>query len=162
MRLLWTKGGHPRTLSMSEGLWAWLSTPDLASGSKQVEASNGPWTPISSTLASDACPRAPRADSKSAEGPRTARLIPLTTEAVRLRLRKLGQRAKVSHVTPHQFRHLWSVTWMLETQDAMSLKYLGGWRNMDMVERYSQAALEISAVKKARAVGLRLFGLDGS
>lgn len=92
------------------------------------------------------------------EIPRTdARILPISTQAVRGRLQRLGRRARVPNVHPHRFRHTWAVSWLLETNDAHTLQTLGGWANDNMVRHYARTALQRSALKKARDVDLRLF-----
>lgn len=87
------------------------------------------------------------------------RLVPLTTQNVRDRLRRLGRRAGVPDCRPHRFRALWAIRWLEATDnDTTALKALGGWHGNQMVERYTRSAQQRLAVAKARRVGLSLFG----
>ncbi len=88
------------------------------------------------------------------------RIIPITPDSLYQRVRRHGRRALgVEWLRPHIFRHSFATRWMLETGDMETLRTLGGWSDSSTQPRhYARLALEESAVTKARAVALDLFG----
>lgn len=86
--------------------------------------------------------------------PRHGKIVPMAYRTLHDRIVRIGIRAGVPWLRPHDFRRTFSTLWMLETHDAHTLQQLGGWSNDVMVRHYSRSALEASAVSKAREVGL--------
>lgn len=64
---------------------------------------------------------------------------------------RLGERAGVSNVHPHRFRHTFAVTYLKNGGDALSLQRLLGHSSLDMVKKYVQLASEDLAAIHKRA-----------
>lgn len=91
-----------------------------------------------------------------------ARIIALTTEGVRIRLRQLGKRARVPGLHPHLFRHTFATWFLIEggIESKGALKALGGWSKDEMLEHYTRSVLGAAAIKRAHELDLtdRLLG----
>lgn len=66
---------------------------------------------------------------------------PLTPDGLRVILRKIGERAGVPGVHPHAFRRTFTVLLLKAGVPTRILQVLGRWRDLRMVERYSQALM---------------------
>lgn len=64
-------------------------------------------------------------------------LGPPYAENAKLRIARQLKRAGISDFHPHDCRHHWATWFYAETRDLTRLKALGGWQNLDMVERYA-------------------------
>lgn len=74
----------------------------------------------------------------------------LTPEGIRGVLRRLGARAGVTHVSPHAFRRSFATLRLENGDSTRTVQALGGWKKIDMVERYSQA-LDLSRLARKNA-----------
>lgn len=97
-----------------------------------------------------------------AESRTDVRIVALTTEGVRDRLRGIGKRARVPGLHPHLFRSTWATHFLIEggIESRGALKTLGGWSNDRMVDLYTRSAISDAAVKRAHELDLtdRLLG----
>ena len=66
---------------------------------------------------------------------------PLTQNGLRVILRRIGQKAGVPGVHPHAFRRTFTVLLLKAGVPTRILQVLGRWRDLRMVERYSQALM---------------------
>lgn len=76
---------------------------------------------------------------------------PLKRQSLLKWLVRLGERAGVSNVHPHRFRHTFAVTYLRNGGDALSLQRLLGHSSLDMVKKYVQLASEDLAAIHKRA-----------
>lgn len=75
---------------------------------------------------------------------------PLTGEGLRSILRRLGDAAGVEDVSPHAFRRAFATLRLENGDSTRAVQALGGWKKIDMVERYSQA-LDLSRIARQNA-----------
>lgn len=88
-------------------------------------------------------------------------LVPFRSrDALIWHVKQIAKRAGISHVTTHQLRHSFAVSWLMETGDAASLQQLLGHATGQMTSYYVRTVQHAVAVDKARTVGMagRLFG----
>lgn len=90
-----------------------------------------------------------------------ARILPLSPNGVRARLRKLGALARVPGITPHSFRRTMASQALLAGMDSRHVRTLGGWHNEAVFsERYIFYVLEDAALNASRQLGLTERLLD--
>lgn len=76
---------------------------------------------------------------------------PLTPSGLRNILRKLGERAGLEGVSPHAFRRGGAVALTLNGAPSRIVQILGGWSDIQMVERYTRSLDDASAAAAAVA-----------
>jgi len=76
--------------------------------------------------------------------------LPFDRKRLERMLDRLGQRAGVSRVYPHRFRHTWATRMLQGGMDPLALKVLGGWSTLAMVERYTALIAEERAIEEHR------------
>ena len=76
--------------------------------------------------------------------------LPIDRKRLERMLDRLGQRAGVSRVYPHRFRHTWATRMLQGGMDPLALKVLGGWSTLAMVERYTALIAEERAIEEHR------------
>lgn len=76
---------------------------------------------------------------------------PLTPSGLRNILRKLGERAGLAGVSPHAFRRGGAVALTLNGAPSRIVQILGGWSDIQMVERYTRSLDDGSAAAAAVA-----------
>jgi len=69
-------------------------------------------------------------------------------------LDRIARRAKVSGVHPHRFRHHWAMRCRMQGMDSLTLRVLGGWSSLTMVERYTEAIAAEHALQEHRRYAL--------
>ncbi|XVU23025.1 tyrosine-type recombinase/integrase [Actinoplanes sp. CA-054009] len=77
---------------------------------------------------------------------------PLKANGVKIRLKRLGERAGVEHVHAQRWRHSFAHEWKLAGGDTGDLMLLMGWSSEEMPRRYGASA----AAERAQAVHTRL------
>jgi len=65
---------------------------------------------------------------------------PFTRDILRILVRRLGERAGLTHVHPHKFRHTFAITYLRSGGDVFTLQSLLGHGSLDMVRHYAQIA----------------------
>lgn len=75
---------------------------------------------------------------------------PITPEGLRSILRRLGDAAGVQDVSPHAFRRAFATLRLENGDSTRAVQALGGWKKIDMVERYSQA-IDLSRLARQNA-----------
>lgn len=75
------------------------------------------------------------------------RLFPITDNAARLMLRRLGKRVGIPNVHPHKFRHTFAIHYLRNGGDIFTLQKILGHSSLDMVRYY----LDIANADVARA-----------
>lgn len=75
---------------------------------------------------------------------------PITPEGLRSILRRLGDAAGVDDVSPHAFRRAFATLRLENGDSTRAVQALGGWKKIDMVERYSQA-IDLSRLARQNA-----------
>ena len=65
---------------------------------------------------------------------------PFTRDSLRILVRRLGERAGLTHVHPHKFRHTFAITYLRSGGDVFTLQSLLGHGSLDMVRHYAQIA----------------------
>lgn len=85
---------------------------------------------------------------------RSGRLVPGTYAALRQRIERLGRRAKLSKLTPHDFRRTWASQAFLAGANITTIQQLGGWRNAKMPAYYARSALQEAALADAERMNL--------
>ena len=84
-----------------------------------------------------------------------ARILPLSPNAVRVHLAKLGRLTGIPGITPHSFRRTFASSAMLAGMDTRHIRTLGGWHNEAVfAERYVHYVLEDAALDAARRTNL--------
>jgi integrase/recombinase XerC len=96
---------------------------------------------------------------------------PITPEGLRSILRRLGAAAGIPDISPHAFRRSFATLRLENGVPTRVVQALGGWKRIDMVERYSQA-LDLSRmaaqstvmdqIDRPLAIQLPLFGASES
>lgn len=92
--------------------------------------------------------------------------LPLTTNAARRIVLRIGRRAEVTRLHPHLFRHTFAVNYVLNGGDIMTLKELLGHETLTTVMRYqhykqsqvAQAYDNYSPMDKMMTATMRRFG----
>lgn len=74
----------------------------------------------------------------------------LTTDGVRELVRYRGDKAGISGLHPHRFRHTWAHDYLLAGGQERDLKRLAGWTSDSMLERYGSSAADLRAREGAR------------
>lgn len=69
-------------------------------------------------------------------------------------VRRLGDRAGISGLYPHTFRHTWASTFRAAGGSEGDLMVLGGWRNRAMLDRYGKSAAADRAAEAYRRLSL--------
>jgi integrase len=87
-------------------------------------------------------------------------ILGLTPNALRLRLKRLGQLVGVPGVHPHLWRHSFASLSLKAGMSPTHLKTLGGWSKDDTMQIYVQSVMEEAALEAGRQLGLtdRLLG----
>lgn len=84
---------------------------------------------------------------------------PLTRDALRLIIRRIGDRAGVNDAHPHRFRHTFAITFLRNGGDPFTLQMILGHETLDMVRRYlAIAQSDIDSVHR-RASPVKAWGL---
>jgi integrase/recombinase XerD len=65
---------------------------------------------------------------------------PMTRNALRLLMARLGKKAGVKKCHPHRFRHTFSITYLRSGGDVFTLQALLGHSTLDMVKHYARIA----------------------
>jgi integrase len=76
----------------------------------------------------------------------------LTPNGIKIRLKRLGAAAGVSHVHAHRWRHSYAHQWKLAGGDTGDLMVLLGWSSEDMPRQYGASA----AAERAQEVQARM------
>lgn len=93
------------------------------------------------------------------DGPR---LLPITPNAVRCRLAKLGRQCGIPGLTPHTFRRTFASHALLAGMDSQNVRTLGGWRTESVFrQRYVAFVLEDAALDASRSLKLTEHLLEG-
>ncbi len=66
---------------------------------------------------------------------------PLTPSGLRVIFRKLGEQADIGRISPHDFRRTFATLAILAGAPTRLVQLAGGWKQLEMVERYSRALL---------------------
>ncbi len=66
---------------------------------------------------------------------------PLTPSGLRVILRKLGRQAGIGLISPHDFRRTFATLAIRAGAPTRLVQLAGGWKQLEMVERYSRALL---------------------
>lgn len=83
----------------------------------------------------------------------------LTRDALRLIIRRIGDRAGVTDAHPHRFRHTFAITFLRNGGDPFTLQMILGHETLDMVRRYlAIAQSDVDAVHR-RASPVKVWGL---
>lgn len=82
------------------------------------------------------------------------RILPVNTDTLRRKLRRITARGDFGRVHPHLFRHTWASHFYRKTRDPVALQSLGGWANTQSMRRYIQTVIDDAAIEKAREVDL--------
>lgn len=89
-------------------------------------------------------------------------LLPITPNAVRLRLAKLGRKVGIPGITPHTFRRTMASQSLLAGMDSQHVRTLGGWRTESVFrQRYVAFVLEDAALDASRSLKLTETLLEG-
>ena len=73
---------------------------------------------------------------------------------IRTAFKAACRRAKISDLTPHALRHTFATRLVTEARvDLITVKQLGGWKRLEMVERYTNPTEE----RKVRAINAVQF-----
>jgi integrase/recombinase XerD len=70
----------------------------------------------------------------------SAGVRPFTRDSLRILIRRLGERAGLTHVHPHKFRHTFAILSLRSGGDVFTLQSLLGHGSLDMVRHYAQIA----------------------
>jgi len=83
----------------------------------------------------------------------------LVRDALRLIIRRIGDRANVNDAHPHRFRHTFAITFLRNGGDPFTLQMILGHETLDMVRRYlAIAQSDVDAVHQ-RASPVKVWGL---
>jgi integrase/recombinase XerC len=80
--------------------------------------------------------------------------VTLSEDAVRLMLRRRGERAGITGLHPHTLRHTWAHSFRAAGGSEGDLMTLGGWRNRAMLDRYGASAAAGRAAESYRKLSL--------
>jgi integrase len=64
----------------------------------------------------------------------------MSVQAIRERVRRLGQAVGVPNLSPHDLRHTWATRAQRGGTSAFALRDAGGWSSLAMPNRYAHAA----------------------
>lgn len=85
----------------------------------------------------------------------STRLLPMSANAVRVHLAKLGRSTGIPGITPHSFRRTMASQALLAGMDSRHVRTLGGWHNEAVFsDRYVAFVLEDAALDAARRTNL--------